>query len=138
MEYDEQEEPCVISVSYTHLDVYKRQVYLYPESGSLTINGGTFTGGVKGGCGLSCDADPGESLKIVSGNFIGGGQETYMTNAAFYLGTSDVAVSYTHLDVYKRQHLSLSHGFGAGGKERVQHCLLLCTQCGDARRGKRR
>ena len=62
------------AVSYTHLDVYKRQVYLL------------YDGKVRADGGLRLRSGPGESY------------EKLLT-----VPDGTVPVSYTHLDVYKRQ-----------------------------------
>ena len=66
------------TVSYTHLDVYKRQLH----NGAILQGGGGLVG---------CDL----------GNF-----RIVVVEAALELiiPAPDVPVSYTHLDVYKRQH----------------------------------
>ena len=82
----------VLSVSYTHLDVYKRQDYDFFHSGLLP---------------LACGND--YSVKIVP-------KDINVWISRLFLGDADgfsilyyqdvdslVSVSYTHLDVYKRQ-----------------------------------
>ena len=70
--------PINVAVSYTHLDVYKRQVYLYRD-----------------------EQDDGKKLrrrKMYNDTW----EQDYME---FVEGNSLTPVSYTHLDVYKRQVL---------------------------------
>ena len=82
---------CIGAVSYTHLDVYKRQVYGREIAGNL----------------LPVKAE--ESHISVHG-FIGKpviarsnrNFENYYINGR-YIKSNIIAVSYTHLDVYKRQ-----------------------------------
>ena len=64
-------------VSYTHLDVYKRQVYNLPDRDNIGAN-------IYG-----LYLDPGENPQSIKENTA--------------QGNGIEAVSYTHLDVYKRQ-----------------------------------
>ena len=92
------------AVSYTHLDVYKRQHFRL----SLTvpyklndINGKTVR-------------DFGDVLLM--GQYLVYASEMSLKNESryrqrIYLGAGIKAVSYTHLDVYKRQSLNPSKGF---------------------------
>lgn len=54
---------------------------IYFDSGMLTIHSGLFQGGNGGGCGLSTTRKPDNNLVIRSGRFVGG-----RTDAAFWLG----------------------------------------------------
>ena len=65
---------AIIAVSYTHLDVYKRQV-------------------------VFCNAP--EDNPFMAGAFHGPGEPDCVINVG--VSGPGVAVSYTHLDVYKRQ-----------------------------------
>ena len=74
----------LVSVSYTHLDVYKRQM---PDS-VVSIGEGAFCD-----CsGLTSITIPNDIINI----------DDYAFKGCIGL-TSIIAVSYTHLDVYKRQ-----------------------------------
>ena len=70
------------AVSYTHLDVYKRQILSYP---SLSTGGLAARVALKG-------AGGGELAQLVANHVRGN-----------VYGNMLAAVSYTHLDVYKRQ-----------------------------------
>ena len=76
-------------VSYTHLDVYKRQVI----KGSGSVSGRRSMSGTEGECGMTIWDT---SFKAV---FVVAVPITLAVYACVYVG----AVSYTHLDVYKRQ-----------------------------------
>ena len=86
------EKVALLSVSYTHLDVYKRQrvACMLREQGDV----------VRGSLRAKDDTD----VAAVARSFGGGG---HVAAAGFTLScTLDEArrsVSYTHLDVYKRQ-----------------------------------
>ena len=77
---------CLASVSYTHLDVYKRQ-------GNILL-----------GLNFGSEGEPIKSLLFL---FLlellkrDGGRLTYNVKFAYF-----ISVSYTHLDVYKRQVLN--------------------------------
>ena len=107
------------SVSYTHLDVYKRQVPV--PSGSITILDATLKDDTETvsveGINAAMKAASSESFgyteeELVSSDIIGmeyGSLFDATQTLAERCGTKIyevrvVAVSYTHLDVYKRQH----------------------------------
>ena len=73
----------IMAVSYTHLDVYKRQIHSSPR-GSLAPGANRLSGRS-----ISADKLPGFCLSPSGTGFDG--------------HTHGQAVSYTHLDVYKRQ-----------------------------------
>ena len=82
-------------VSYTHLDVYKRQAVYAREKSRVNIGGGNVTGGTA-------------VMVYDSANVTGTGGTLEGKKAAIGKGSSAtpviaVNVSYTHLDVYKRQ-----------------------------------
>ena len=80
------------SVSYTHLDVYKRQLQ---ELSSILV---------KLGCSDGINLDGGGSATLyVGGQWLCGPQSRKLNNM--------IAVSYTHLDVYKRQVLTIPFSF---------------------------
>ena len=83
----------VEAVSYTHLDLYKRQAYIYVNGGSGWPTTPTVT-----------LADPAATAQDLFGSSVAVSGDTAMVGApkdiSPYTGT---AVSYTHLDVYKRQ-----------------------------------
>ena len=86
---------AVCTVSYTHLDVYKRQVYDIVLSKTNSNFHGRISGVIQASCNLS------ETFGI----YIGGvllGLKCYW----LFFGVSIIYVSYTHLDVYKRQVIS--------------------------------
>ena len=70
---------CFATVSYTHLDVYKRQV---PETPCFYLA---------------------KDIKKVGGVEMNKTMFTRMVGAFFCSSEAYAAVSYTHLDVYKRQ-----------------------------------
>ena len=73
---------CVPSVSYTHLDVYKRQVH--HQGGEVLGVGGL------------------AAARFAEGDHVGvGDRDGVVEHPAERVGVE--AVSYTHLDVYKRQ-----------------------------------
>ena len=79
------------AVSYTHLDVYKRQ--------DKFLAGGEMHGGV-----AMIDVNQFKSVNDSFGHLVG--DEALQTVAAAMqscLRQTDIPVSYTHLDVYKRQ-----------------------------------
>ena len=76
----------LMSVSYTHLDVYKRQVPIREQSREFV-------------CSLR---DYFEKEKEHGGPLISVSQVVNRTAAALSI-SKNTAVSYTHLDVYKRQ-----------------------------------
>ena len=81
---------CLISVSYTHLDVYKRQVMMEVSSGGKTIPMVFMIAqGLPFKAMLGCDTLRRHSAIINMGR----GRIT--------------PVSYTHLDVYKRQYYKI-------------------------------
>ena len=95
-----------VPVSYTHLDVYKRQdkmsVYTSKSMGD-TIRDNSYVGrGIEVG-------KTADGKKAAIGYFIMGRSENAKNRV--FKEEGDDAVSYTHLDVYKRQGTSvpLSH-----------------------------
>ena len=133
---DQKESECFISVSYTHLDVYKRQVYrdslLQQSDGSYNKANAAYSfGGVEGAVALlnkNLDMNI-EHYVTVNFNALSdvvdalGGLDIEMTHTEaeltngyleevakvtgreFEMVDGYEAVSYTHLDVYKRQVL---------------------------------
>ena len=77
---------AVPTVSYTHLDVYKRQIYI---SVKIFENGKVVIRIRDKGCGIEDVEKAKEPL--------------YSTGGEERAGLGFMAVSYTHLDVYKRQ-----------------------------------
>ena len=106
MEYELGEElntDGMVAVSYTHLDVYKRQVLM---SSMLTTSFGQMRASAaevrNPQATLTVDLDPavntGDIVHGAAGFLYGVSSEDVPT-------TNTIAVSYTHLDVYKRQGL---------------------------------
>ena len=82
---------CIISVSYTHLDVYKRQVYTFDISLYSKKNN------------EKVQPKDGYSVKItlpVPKELLDDREKVKVV-----YGKDGSPVSYTHLDVYKRQYL---------------------------------
>ena len=96
---------CIAPVSYTHLDVYKRQMQEEVENRTLTrvVSGTKFTGRL---------------LKAASSKYLAHRKEKKLQKQRSrdapvkpqgkqtvkqLIGQNQGAVSYTHLDVYKRQ-----------------------------------
>ena len=102
-----------VAVSYTHLDVYKRQVRVAVEKDpskvlmvvedALVINEGCAADIVKTAI-IASKADPAFAAQIV---------KTVESVAPKMAGVINdaAAVSYTHLDVYKRQSLQAVYHF---------------------------
>ena len=93
-----------IAVSYTHLDVYKRQEYAYPEicgerEGKLLVRNYDFSkdGGINF---TTLDFDTKTKIEDVLRFTINVSDIKFLRTAVSHTGK---AVSYTHLDVYKRQ-----------------------------------
>ena len=78
------------SVSYTHLDVYKRQALTSSIVASSTTPRSARRQIVRHRCRCAARTDPPGRIKLRSG-----------VSLAFI---TSISVSYTHLDVYKRQH----------------------------------
>ena len=119
------------AVSYTHLDVYKRQEFGQSSVCFGTINGGYNTNVVAEKCSITIDmrlAPPlttEGSLKLVedaiqeacekvpglkgSYNVIAKRPYILQDDSSVLLRELQEAVSYTHLDVYKRQYVHLIH-----------------------------
>ena len=82
-------------VSYTHLDVYKRQVHFGPTSKRIMIEY------IRGGI-----AELSPATAVIDCNGLGYGVKISLNTYAAIQGKKECklyAVSYTHLDVYKRQ-----------------------------------
>ena len=97
---------CYIPVSYTHLDVYKRQVYengvpqiLLTEVGYVSLTDGTYHYYLKD--------HQGNNRVVVD-------EEGTVEEVNDYY-----AVSYTHLDVYKRQELTWKRGIAVHMKSKL-------------------
>ena len=54
---------------------------------------------------------------------------TFLIMAALVIGSTSVAVSYTHLDVYKRQPLSASQPARRSGSTGVDHTHTAADHC---------
>ena len=87
-------------VSYTHLDVYKRQTKYYgtnPDGSGLDFTGYPYTNEIDAK--LDSIKAAVDSMKTTIGNKLD------TVNSTINKANTDIvaAVSYTHLDVYKRQ-----------------------------------
>ena len=80
-------------VSYTHLDVYKRQTYIVPTKQTLYIDNGTSS--------LQAMVNHLETRDLVNVSAWKGTEKIAERNGA---DAAIIPVSYTHLDVYKRQY----------------------------------
>ena len=97
-----------VAVSYTHLDVYKRQVHACDANGNTALH-------------LACAAET-PVLDLV-GDLRELGLDPHAVDAH---GRSSLdAVSYTHLDVYKRQLLADSARLALHWGSDALACLLL-------------
>ena len=105
----------VQSVSYTHLDVYKRQTL-----GSIGLNYVIFLG-------KWCLN--GRFWRVNGGGFARGDNRFVASNSKWYLSKMNhsgvkttVSVSYTHLDVYKRQIVTLISGLACSRSQLTVAC----------------
>ena len=91
-----------IAVSYTHLDVYKRQLYISPRCGEPNGEGAT---GSAGGAAEAIIRSPDCAvwLALLDEAVAGVGARGIHHVIAEIDEHSPEPVSYTHLDVYKRQ-----------------------------------
>ena len=87
--------PTIWPVSYTHLDVYKRQVFMSCSSDDNNDNGKVENTIIINGKEYLDD----ESASVSYNSY----SQSISFEAGFSNPESLMAVSYTHLDVYKRQ-----------------------------------
>ena len=95
----------LIPVSYTHLDVYKRQLRIFIENSTVTAKGGWLFGdGTEyvPGIGISYKSSLNAYIQVMDSTV-----ESFRHTKRRNMDDSDYVyddpVSYTHLDVYKRQ-----------------------------------
>ena len=95
------------AVSYTHLDVYKRQVKNSRADYVAELLNGLFNLGGSTGGGRGGELAPGLKPAQLSGGGLSGGSGLGGSGSSsmggLSSGGSSSPVSYTHLDVYKRQ-----------------------------------
>ena len=92
----------VDSVSYTHLDVYKRQEFIHAAQDRVYFNGILQYAGKEGTPNIEFEAKIIQELIYCANGYGFGGLGAGPTHADDYTRWI-MSVSYTHLDVHKRQ-----------------------------------
>ena len=111
--------PHIISVSYTHLDVYKRQQLHY------------IIADVKRLCDSAACKHPADYLSVLSPCPYIASKTDMLCNIFskfIYFGIGFGAVSYTHLDVYKRQPMHITALRGRSWRMRASSSSITLTQ----------